>query len=53
MRGHPGKGKESSHGTYSGSGNPGRQIRRCSHELGIAEDLENEIRKLSESIDLE
>ena len=26
---------------------------RCSHELGIAEDLENEIRKLSESIDLE
>ena len=26
---------------------------RSSHELGIAEDLENEIRKLSESIDLE
>ena len=26
---------------------------RSGHELGIAEDLENEIRKLSESIDLE
>ena len=26
---------------------------RSSHELGVAEDLENEVRKLSERIDLE